>query len=144
MGQPGLPAPSPSTRRSMQANQPGHTSIELALRQRLRANRLRPSIELRLQLSSTLVRPDLVFRRAKIAIFVNGCFWHLCASHASWPTQNGGWWRNKLIANARRDARQLRALRKNGWTALTIWEHEGTDHAVNRIRRHLTRRSSQR
>ena len=70
------------------------------------------------------VRPDFVFRQARLAIFVDGCFWHGCPKHATWPANRAAWWRRKLHANKARDRLVTRTLRKAGWRVLRIWEHE--------------------
>jgi DNA mismatch endonuclease (patch repair protein) len=68
-------------------------------------------------------RPDLVFPRQRLAIFVDGCFWHGCPTHATWPKQNAEFWRTKILGNQRRDRAVNRLLRKEGWRVLRIWEH---------------------
>jgi DNA mismatch endonuclease, patch repair protein len=73
------------------------------------------------------VRPDFVFQNTKVAIFVDGCFWHRCPQHYGLPQQNAEYWKNKLDANVRRDAVHTRALEGAGWTVLRIWEHEMSD-----------------
>lgn len=69
-------------------------------------------------------RPDFIFPKLKLAIFVDGCFWHGCPKHATQPKNNRMFWRRKLSANRRRDSVVNRALRKAGWRVLRIWEHE--------------------
>lgn len=130
-----LIAPTTSTQRSMRSNQPGRTSTEVKILAGVRATGLRPVVAPKLALQSINVRPDMAFRRRRIAVFVHGCFWHACPRHASWPNRNGAWWRAKLEGNARRDARQRRALRQRGWSVLTVWEHEKPARAVARILR---------
>jgi DNA mismatch endonuclease (patch repair protein) len=70
------------------------------------------------------VRPDFVFPRLKLAVFVDGCFWHGCPRHATWPKHRAAWWRRKLEANRARDRLVTRTLRRLGWRVLRIWEHE--------------------
>lgn len=69
------------------------------------------------------VQPDFVFPRQKLAVFVDGCFWHACPLHATRPRQNAVFWRRKLAANRERDRRVNLALRRAGWRVLRIWEH---------------------
>lgn len=69
-------------------------------------------------------RPDFVFRRARLVIFVDGCFWHCCPKHSNLPENNREFWQKKLDANRRRDKLVTRTLRKSGWHVLRIWEHE--------------------
>jgi len=70
------------------------------------------------------VRPDFIFRRARLALFIDGCFWHGCPQHATKPRQNAEFWSLKLQANVQRDAAHTRALVLAGWRVLRIWEHE--------------------
>ena len=118
----------------MQANQPGVTSTEVAVLRAIRAQGLRPTRPHRVRLGASEVKPDLVFTRAKVAVFVNGCFWHACRLHASWPRRNRLWWRSKLAATASRDARSARALRRAGWSVITVWEHEHPQRGARRVR----------
>ena len=88
-------------------------------------------------------RPDLAFTRAKIAVFVDGCFWHGCAEHGTLPKNNREWWREKLDGNIRRDKTKDEALAALGWDALHFWEHEDPKVAADRIE-DLWRRKTQR
>ena len=69
-------------------------------------------------------RPDFVFPKLKLAVFVDGCFWHACPKHISLPVGNRAFWKAKLEANRRRDRLVTRELRSRGWRVLRIWEHE--------------------
>lgn len=82
------------------------------------------------------VRPDFVFGSAKVALFVDGCFWHVCPLHATKPAQNAAFWSKKLSANVARDAVHTRALQAARWSVLRVWEHELSepDALVSRIR----------
>lgn len=86
-------------------------------------------------------RPDFVFREARLAIFVDGCFWHGCVKHSRPPQTNRAYWRKKMIRNKARDRSSSRALRKKGWRVLRIWEHElarkNEARLLQRIRREL-------
>ena len=70
------------------------------------------------------VRPDFVFPKHRVAVFVDGCFWHGCPQHATKPKGNAAFWRKKFTANKARDRLVTRTLRKGGWRVLRIWEHE--------------------
>ena len=72
-------------------------------------------------------KPDFVFPKEKIAIFVDGCFWHCCPKHSTIPKNNHEFWIKKLEANKERDKTVNRELRKMGWKVLRIWEHELRD-----------------
>ncbi|HLP77467.1 MAG TPA: very short patch repair endonuclease [Candidatus Paceibacterota bacterium] len=68
------------------------------------------------------VRPDFVFRQVRLAVFVDGCFWHGCPQHATQPKNNGAFWKRKFAANKNRDRLVNRALRRAGWRVIRIWE----------------------
>lgn len=70
------------------------------------------------------VRPDFVFPKRRLALFVDGCFWHGCPQHGTKPRGNAAFWRKKFAANRARDLRVTRMLRRHGWRVLRIWEHE--------------------
>jgi len=70
------------------------------------------------------VRPDFVFPKLRLAVFVDGCFWHGCPLHETRPKNNAAFWRKKFAANKSRDGLVTRTLRANGWRVLRIWEHE--------------------
>lgn len=89
-------------------------------------------------------RPDFVFLRARLAVFVDGCFWHGCPKHSNSPVNNREFWALKLDANRRRDKRVNRMLRAAGWTVLRVWEHDLKasilSRTVHRIQTALQRR----
>ncbi len=95
------------------------TGVELALRRALHKRGLR--FRLRPDLPGT---PDLAFPRAKVSVFVDGCFWHHCPVHYQSPVNNAGYWRAKVTRNIERDRRADRDLEKLGWTVIRVWEHE--------------------
>jgi DNA mismatch endonuclease, patch repair protein len=88
--------------------------------------------------SQLTVRPDFVFRKSRVTVFVDGCFWHGCPKHATWPANRAAWWRRKIVGNKVRDALVTRTLRRAGWRVLRVWEHELAK--KNRVR--LARRLS--
>ena len=69
-------------------------------------------------------KPDFVFPKLRLAVFVDGCFWHGCPKHGTKPRNNAGFWRRKFAGNQTRDLLVTRTLRRNGWRVLRIWEHE--------------------
>ncbi len=69
-------------------------------------------------------KPDFVFRQARLALFVDGCFWHGCPQHCNLPANNRAFWRKKLATNKARDRRVNRVLRAKGWRVVRIWEHD--------------------
>lgn len=72
------------------------------------------------------VRPDFTFRTQRVAVFVDGCFWHGCPIHCLQPKQNAEFWTAKLKANQCRDTAQSSALKAAGWTVVRLWEHDLT------------------
>src|SRR5688500_71920 len=92
-------------RRNMQANRRRDTGPELALRSLLHARGLRYRCDYRLKFDGGAVRPDIVFTRVKVAVFVDGCFWHSCPVHGHSPRQNTQYWAPKLASNRARDLR---------------------------------------
>ena len=70
------------------------------------------------------VRPDFVFPRLRVAVFVDGCFWHGCPKHATWPRTRAAFWKAKIEGNRARDRKVNRLLRSNGWVVVRVWEHE--------------------
>lgn len=103
---------------------------EMVLRSELHSLGLRFRTQVR-ELSGT---PDIVFTRAKIAVFVDGCFWHGCQRHGALPNHNGDWWRRKLAATRARDERKDNELREQSYLAVHIWEHEDAARAAREIR----------
>ena len=69
-------------------------------------------------------RPDFAFRSQRVAVFVDGCFWHGCPKHANMPANNRAFWMKKLTGNQNRDRLVTRTLRKEGWRVVRVWEHE--------------------
>jgi DNA mismatch endonuclease (patch repair protein) len=76
---------------------------------------------------------DIVFPKTKIAVFLDGCFWHGCPQHATHPKANAEWWRVKLEKNMTRDVETTEHLVAQGWTVLRFWEHEPVDGVAHRI-----------
>ena len=118
-----------STRRRLSAQRRRDTGPELALRSRLHARGLRYRVDLR-PLKESRCRADLVFSRSRVAVFVDGCFWHGCPEHGTIPQNNRAWWESKLSANVARDRRFDSQLVAAGWTPLRIWEHQDMDEAA--------------
>lgn len=91
------------------------------------------------------VRPDFVFPKSKLAVFVDGCFWHGCPRHATQPKSNRAFWRNKIAGNQRRDRRVNRTLRRTGWQVIRIWEcrlKKNPPDCLRRIQRALNKGGS--
>jgi DNA mismatch endonuclease, patch repair protein len=77
--------------------------------------------------------PDIVLPRWRLAVFIDGCFWHGCPDHGVLPKNNGEWWKSKLAGNAERDARKDRELRELGWHPVHFWEHEDVERVCDAI-----------
>lgn len=76
---------------------------------------------------------DVAFTRQKLAVFVDGCFWHGCPEHATWPRDNADWWRQKLEGNKARDVETDALLRAAGWQVVRVWEHAVPQPAANEV-----------
>jgi DNA mismatch endonuclease (patch repair protein) len=108
------------------------TAAELKLRSALHALGLRYRIDQQ-PLPGIRRRADIVFTRARVAVYVDGCFWHGCPLHATWPKENAEFWRNKIETNRRRDADTDTRLEEAGWRVIRVWEHEDAAIAARRI-----------
>jgi DNA mismatch endonuclease, patch repair protein len=117
----------------MQATPRRDTSCEMAIRSAVHAMGLRFRVDW--PVPATRRRADLAFVSAKVAVFVDGCFWHGCPEHRTWPKANAEWWRDKLDSNVRRDRDTDALLKAAGWTVLRFWEHEDASRAARTIRR---------
>lgn len=117
--------------RNMQANRRVDTKPEVRLRSALHRLGLRFRKDLLLRLDDGVrVRPDIVFTARKVAVFVDGCFWHVCPVHGREPTRNEWYWTPKLRRNVERDRAANEALAAAGWTVARFWEHEPLESAV--------------
>ncbi|WP_370950137.1 very short patch repair endonuclease [Amycolatopsis sp. cg5] len=111
--------------RNMRANKRVDTKPEVALRKELHRLGYRYRKDLRLVLDDGVrVRPDIVFTARKVAVFVDGCFWHVCPEHGREPTSNEWYWTPKLRRNVERDHLVTSALQQAGWRVVRVWEHE--------------------
>lgn len=109
------------------------TGIEVALRRELHRLGLRYRVHKR-PLRAVRREADVVFGPAKVAVFVDGCFWHGCPEHGTWPKRNSEFWRAKIETNRLRDANTDQVLAEAGWLAVRIWEHEEPVGAAARVR----------
>lgn len=132
-------ASSPQRRRIMQANRSRDTAPELALRRLLHALGLRYRVSAR-PLREVRRTADVVFGPARVAVFVDGCFWHGCPDHGTVPATNADYWAPKLQRNAERDRHTDELLRAAGWMSIRVWEHEDPGPAARRIARTVRRR----
>jgi DNA mismatch endonuclease (patch repair protein) len=123
---------SPSVRAVMRGNKGRDTKPELALRSAVHALGMRYRVGLR-PVPRVRRTADLVFSRAKVAVFLDGCFWHGCPEHYRPARRNSEFWGSKIEGNAARDADTDARLREAGWTVIRIWEHEDASAAALKI-----------
>jgi DNA mismatch endonuclease (patch repair protein) len=109
------------------------TQPELALRRELHRRGLRYRLDV--VVVGKRRRVDIAFTRARVAVFVDGCFWHSCPQHLTVPKNNQAWWIDKLSANVRRDRASNAELAEAGWRVVRVWEHEPCSMAANKIER---------
>lgn len=122
-------AKSPAVAALMQRMPRESSKPEIALRRELHRRGLR----FRLHLRGLPGTPDIAFTRAKVAVFVDGCFWHSCPEHQIIPKNNREWWTAKFAANAERDRRKDEELRQIGWFPLHVWEHAPVLEMADRV-----------
>ena len=123
------PSSPEASRRMAKVRQKG-TGAEIALRRDLYRRGLRYRVDFEVLKIPRRVA-DIAFPGLRIAIFIDGCFWHGCPEHATWPKQNAEFWRQKIEANCARDTDTNERLRNIGWTVLRFWEHEPPTEAVD-------------
>lgn len=114
--------------------------LELSIRRLVHAKGLRFRVD-SAPVSGLRRRADILFTAARVAAFVDGCFWHCCPRHATWPRANAAWWKAKLLANVARDRDTDARLRRAGWRVVRIWEHEDPGNAADRLAEIVRRRS---
>ena len=115
----------------MRANRGRDTAPERALRSALHRRGLRFRTNLRIDLAGRRrTRPDIVFTRLRLAVFVDGCYWHGCTTHRTIPVANREFWQAKIEATRRRDREQADWLAEAGWTVLRFWEHDVPERAT--------------
>ena len=119
------------------------TTPELQIRALLHRSGLRYRVDYRVGTRRSAPRPDIAFTRAKVAVFIDGCFWHSCPEHATMPKANREFWEAKLRRNVERDRENDRALRAMGWTVIRSWGHEDAREAARRIGACVTERTTQ-
>jgi DNA mismatch endonuclease, patch repair protein len=113
----------PGRSANMRGNRRTDTKPEIALRTALHAMGYRYRKDYRIDLPARRVRPDIAFTKRKVAVFVDGCFWHACPEHGTRPRNNEWYWSPKLIRNVERDRAADDALTEAGWTVVRLWEH---------------------
>ena len=143
----GMPYPHPSSEAvstRMRRNVRSGTRPEARVRSELHRRGLRFRKDLPLKLPERTVRPDIVFTRARLAVFIDGCFWHACPIHGSRPRANSEYWQGKLALNVARDRAVDQALRAAGWRVLRAWEHERASAVADQVEQALCGRDDRR
>jgi DNA mismatch endonuclease (patch repair protein) len=115
------------------------TAPEVALRRALHRRGLRYRVGTR-PVPELRGAADIVFTAARVAVYVDGCFWHMCPEHSTMPANNADWWKAKLEGNRARDRRTDDVLTRHGWDVVRVWEHDDPEEAAARIAE-LVRRS---
>lgn len=133
-------ASSAAVRRRMEGQRRRDTKPELLLRSRLWSLGLRYRVDHQV-LPGLRRRADLAFIGPRVAVFVDGCFWHRCPEHGTAPRANREWWAAKLDRNVERDRDTDARLADADWLVVRIWEHDSVDDAVARIERSVRARS---
>ncbi|WP_144721085.1 very short patch repair endonuclease [Agrococcus jejuensis] len=135
-------ASSENSRRIMRANRRRDTSPEIAVRRLLHARGLRFRVDLQVE-PTVRSRPDIFFTKQRVAIYIDGCFWHRCPTHGTEPKANSDYWKPKLDRNVERDRKSTEALEDLGWVVLRFWEHERPAAVADAISSVITRASGQ-
>ncbi len=125
-------ASSPATRKSMQGNRSRDTKPELAVRSAVHRRGIRFRVAARPQPEIPRTA-DMVLRKTRIAVFVDGCYWHGCPEHHTQPATNSEYWAAKIAGNIERDAETSHYLEQAGWTVLRFWEHEDPETVADRV-----------
>lgn len=115
------------------------TAPEMAVRRLLHASGHRYRLNVRVP-DMPRRTIDIAFTRVKVAVFLDGCFWHSCPQHATQPKANASWWQQKLERNKIRDAETTEHLTSAGWIALRFWEHEAPDLIAEQVAKAVAER----
>ena len=127
----------------MQGNTRTDTRHEIVLRSLLHRRGLRFRKDFPISVGTRSVRPDLVFTGARVAVFLDGCYWHYCPEHRSLPKTNTDFWRAKFEQNVDRDRQSDRLLSDAGWLVLRYWEHEDLEDVVESVEANIRRRTAE-
>ena len=131
-----MPSTDPITSARLSKQRRRDTAPELALRKELHRRGARFFVD-RAPLKGMRRRADLVFPTRRVAVYVDGCFWHSCPEHATHPKNNAQWWVDKLAANVARDRDTDQRLAAQGWRVVRVWEHEQATDAADKVQAEL-------
>jgi DNA mismatch endonuclease (patch repair protein) len=118
----------------MVSNRGKNTKLEIDLRSALHRTGMR-FWKHRRPLDGVRCEADIIFPRIRMAVFVNGCFWHGCPQHATWPVTNAEFWTRKIEGTKQRDRRCDQLLEAAGWTVVRLWEHQPLEEMVSLVLR---------
>ncbi|MFF8671980.1 very short patch repair endonuclease [Streptomyces sp. NPDC015242] len=135
-------ASSAARRRNMQAIRSRDTQPERLLRRLVHARGLRYRVAAR-PLPDLRRTADMVFRPVKVAVFIDGCYWHGCPEHYIPPKTNSGYWSEKVVSNVTRDRDTDRRLEEAGWLVLRFWEHEPAEECALAVCKAVTARRAE-
>jgi DNA mismatch endonuclease (patch repair protein) len=121
----------------MHGNRGRDTKPELAVRRLLHSSGFRYRVDYRAE-QSVRTRPDIAFTKVRLAVFIDGCFWHGCPEHHTASATNAGYWSDKVDTNRERDRRNSASLEDRGWTVMRFWEHEDPEAVVAAIATTIT------
>ncbi len=127
-----MPSTDPVTSARLSKQRRRDTAPEIALRRELHRRGARFYVD-RAPIRGLRRRADLVFPRRRVAVYVDGCFWHRCPEHATDPKNNAQWWADKLAGNVVRDRDTDARLSAAGWLVVRIWEHESPVTAADKV-----------
>lgn len=124
--------------RIMRANRRRDTRPERAVRSALHSEGFRFRVDFSIRPSvGRPIRPDVVFTRRRVVLFIDGCYWHGCPRHGTLPATNREYWTAKIAENRARDTRHTDLLEQDGWTVVRAWEHEDAAQVVGRVKQAL-------
>ncbi|WP_347237962.1 very short patch repair endonuclease [Dietzia sp. B44] len=135
-------SPSSEVRRRMRRQKTSGTRCEIAVRKILHRRGVRFRVDFQPN-PALRTRVDIGWKNIRLAVFIDGCFWHKCPDHFVAPKTNTEWWEAKLNANTERDARITHQLAEQGWEVLRFWEHEDPRHIASEITRLRDERSGE-
>lgn len=127
-----MPSTDPATSARLSKQRRRDTAPELALRKELHRRGVRFFVD-KAPMPGLRRRADLLFPRRRVAVYVDGCFWHSCPQHATHPKNNAQWWAEKLAANVARDRDTDERLETDGWSVVRVWEHEPAGSAADKV-----------
>ena len=128
-----------AVRARFKAQKTRDTTPEVLVRRLLHKAGARYRLEVRAE-NDLRTKPDIVFRGPRLAVYIDGCFWHGCPEHFIPPKNNAAWWQEKISANKTRDGRSRRALADRGWTVLSFWEHDDPSDVAQQVLSILAKR----